>query len=114
MMLQATGFTTFRDLEYPLYDVQDKSRLTCKKRGTYSSKNELGCNENGFGYRGKSLKISLDNDNLSFAREVGVSDAPQIRSRNLIDGACLAENASTSSIKSSKPITSFEFYVSSE
>ncbi|XP_057490198.1 uncharacterized protein LOC130776137 isoform X1 [Actinidia eriantha] len=111
---KATGFTTFRDLEYPLYEVQDKSRLTCKKRGTFSLKNELGCNENGFGYRGKSLKIGLDNDNLSFAREVGVSDAPQIRSRNLNDGACLAENASTSSIKSSKPITSFEFYVSSE
>ncbi|PSS24073.1 Topoisomerase I damage affected protein, partial [Actinidia chinensis var. chinensis] len=105
---KATGFTTFRDLEYPLYD------LTCKKRGTFSSKNELECNENGFGYIGKSPRIILDNDDLSFAREVGVSDAPQIRSRNLNDGACLAENAYTSSIKSSKPITSFEFYVSSE
>ncbi|KAI8005219.1 hypothetical protein LOK49_LG08G02090 [Camellia lanceoleosa] len=93
---KASGFQIVRDVECPLYNVPENSHLTCKKRETSRSQNELGHNENGFGYRVESPKISSDKNNLSFAREVGVNDAPQIQSRNLNHGACLVENASFS------------------
>ncbi|GMP78560.1 hypothetical protein CsSME_00034467 [Camellia sinensis var. sinensis] len=109
---KASGFQIVRDVECPLYNVPENSHLTCKKRETSRSQNELGHNENDFGYRVESPKISSDKNNLSFAREVGVNDAPQIQSRNLNHDACLVENASLS-IKS-KATPSFEFHISSE
>ncbi|XP_059654474.1 uncharacterized protein LOC132301214 [Cornus florida] len=52
-------------------------------------------------------------NNLAFLRETGMGNMPQIQRRNVDLGANSAENASTSSIKSSKALPSFEFYVRS-
>jgi len=110
---KASGSRIVRDLEYPLYEVGENFPLTCKSRATFDSRNGPGCNENHF-YREKPPKISFNNHSLSFPREAGERNAPLILSTNLDHGACLAENASTSSLKSTKSIPSFEFYIRSE
>lgn len=111
MMIQASGSRI--DREYPLYEVGENFRLPCKKRETFVSRNELGCNEINF-YCEKSPKISFRNHSFSVPREVGESNAPLILHTNLDHGACLAENASPSSRKSPESIPSLEFYIRSE
>ncbi|KAF7112767.1 hypothetical protein RHSIM_RhsimUnG0195000 [Rhododendron simsii] len=110
---KASGSRIDRDLEYPLNEVVENFRLPCKKRGTFVSRNELGCNEINF-YREKSPKIGFRSHSFSVPREVGESNAPLILHTNLDHGACLAENASPSSTKSPESIPSFEFYIRSE
>ncbi|KAL6970755.1 hypothetical protein U1Q18_030446 [Sarracenia purpurea var. burkii] len=95
---------------------QETSCSTCKNRQTYCLQNELGYNGNSFYCRWESPMTSntFDRKKFSFASEVGVTNVPPIQSSNSKRGAHMAENASASSIQSSKAIPSFEFCVSSE
>ncbi|KAA8527286.1 hypothetical protein F0562_034617 [Nyssa sinensis] len=89
---KASGVEISEDFGYSMYKIRDTSHLTNKKRKTSHSKKR----------------------NLAFAREVGMGNMHQIQHRNISHGACLADNASTSTMKSSTALPSFEFYVRSE
>uniref|UniRef100_A0A5B7A7C4 SAP domain-containing protein n=1 Tax=Davidia involucrata TaxID=16924 RepID=A0A5B7A7C4_DAVIN len=74
---------------------------------------DLGCSI--YNIREKKREISHSNkNNLAFVREVGMGNMDQIQHRNVNRGACPAENAFNSSMKSSTEVPSFEFYVRSE